>query len=524
MSSLAGIMFEKMGECGELEALSIGGRSIGYQELSEKAMTVAEAIIDSGAVREAIGVVGQRKASSYFGVLGALYAGCYYTPINPKYSESRILSIIRNANIRILVGDIVDLEMMDLLLARNDTPPIHTFILPEGNSPAGKNWLDENSIRTLKALTKPVDVNHENLAYLLYTSGSTGTPKGVKVSNSNIIAFLRNMSKIYNLEKGFRASQAFDFSFDPSASDMFFTWSKGGVLCVLPEEEIMLPNEFIIREGITFWNSVPSIAGFMNKMGKLTPNCFPELRNSMFCGEQFPKHLADAWRLAAPKSTIENLYGPTEATIYISRHVYTAEETNRSFKNSIIPIGRSFPKHEFALIDESGNKLPSSEIGEIVFKGPQITNGYLHDPVKTDSVFIKFDWDKSGEQWYKSGDLGFYNEDGNLECIGRKDSQIKLGGRRIEIGEIESVLCRYPATRDAVVVPLKDANQVVIGCVAFTMNTVSKQEVEFIRKDSYKLIEQVFFPRKIITIPAYPLSPSGKTDRKQLELIANQQK
>ena len=522
MSSLSRLLFDRANDYTFMEAIRVRGRSISYQELNERALLVAAALIECGAEREAIGIVGQRKASSYFGLVGILFAGCYYTPINPKYSETRLLSILRDAKIRFLVGDRADLEMLEPVLANKDAPRIEAIILPEGKSPADKNWRDESSLCKLPPLKKPVDIETNDLAYLLYTSGSTGAPKGVQVAHSNILAFLRGMSELYSLEKGFRASQTFDFSFDPSVSDMFFTWSMGGVLCVLPEEEMLLPHEYIQREGITFWNSVPSIAGFMKKMGHLMPGSFPELRNSMFCGEQFPRHLAEDWQQAAPNSTVENLYGPTEATIYISRHVYTKEERNKTFKNSIVPIGRPFPGHEFSLIDEIGKKTHDGEIGEIVFKGPQITKGYLNDQEKTDSVFVTFDWDPSGDKWYKSGDIGFYNVDKNLECIGRKDNQIKLGGRRIELGEIEAVLARHSATQDAVVVPLRDEHNTAIGCVAFTLNEVSKQERDIVRQESMKLIERIFFPKQIITIKSFPLSPSGKIDRKALADLAHE--
>jgi amino acid adenylation domain-containing protein len=516
VTSLSRVLFDKTKDYDSLDALSVSGRTITYQELKENALYVASALIQLGANNEAIGIVGQRKASSYFGVVGILFAGCYYTPINPKYSEKRILSILRDAKIRFLVGDKADLEMLEKVISLEGLSSIEAIVLPEGQSPTEKKWLDEKSIKSLTPLDKPKSMGLDDLAYLLYTSGSTGIPKGVQVANSNVLAFLRNMSSIYKLDPGFRASQTFDFSFDPSVSDMFFTWTNGGVLCVLPEEEILLPTEFIQRENITFWNSVPSIAGFMIKMGHLVPGCFPTLTNSMFCGEQFPKYIADAWQIAAPNSTVENLYGPTEATIYISRYVYTTKDKDQQFRNSIIPIGRSFVGHEFAVIDESGKKINNSEVGEIIYKGPQVTKGYLNDSSRTDSVFVTFDWDPESEKWYKSGDLGFFNEIGDLECVGRKDSQIKLGGRRIEIGEIESVLSVFPLTQDAVVVPIRDANQIVVGCVAFTMNKISNQDFENIRKQSEKQIEKIFFPKKIFTIETFPLTQSGKKDRKAL--------
>ena len=522
MPSLSNLLYKKASAYTSLEALRIRDRSISYQELSEQALIVAAALRDSGAERETIGIVGQRKASSYFGVLGILFAGCHYTPINPKYSEARVLAILREAKIRFLVGDRADLEMLEPVLATEGAPSIEAIILPEGAAPSGRSWRDELSLRALKPLARPVAAEAEDLAYILFTSGSTGLPKGVKVAHANVLAFLRSMSALYRLSPGFRASQTFDFSFDPSVSDMFFTWAEGGRLCVLPEEEVLLPHEYIRREGITFWNSVPAIAAFMFKMGHLSPGCFPELRHSMFCGEQFPRHVADAWQQAAPYSTVENLYGPTEATVYISRHLYTPAEKNHPFRNEIIPIGRHFPEHEFALVDEAGEKVPGAAVGEIVFKGPQITNGYLNDQRKTDAVFVTFPWDPSGATWYKSGDLGFYNGDGDLECIGRRDSQIKLGGRRIEIGEIEAVLGLFPQTRDAMVVALRDEQKIVTGCLAFTTSVLTKQEESFIRRESMKHIERVFFPKRIVAIEAFPLTASGKRDRVALAKLAEE--
>lgn len=516
MPSLSKLIFDRANDYSSMEAIRVRGRSISYQELNGRALQIAAALIKCGAEREAIGIVGQRKASSYFGLVGILFAGCYYTPINPKYSEARLLSILRDAKIRFLVGDRADLEMLEPVLNNKDAPRIEAIILPEGQSPVGKNWRDELLLPKLHHLKKPVDIEKKDLAYLLYTSGSTGTPKGVQVTHANVLAFLQNMSKLYTLDKGFRASQTFDFSFDPSVSDMFFTWSMGGVLCVLPEEEVLLPHEYIRREGITFWNSVPSIASFMKKMGHLTPGCFPQLRNSMFCGEQFPVDLAAAWQIAAPNSTIENLYGPTETTIYISRFVYTAQEKNKKFKNSIIPIGLPFPGHEFCLIDDFGNKKSNGEVGEIVFKGPQITNGYLHDREKTDSVFVAFDWDPSGDRWYKTGDLGFCNLDNKLECIGRKDSQIKLAGRRVELGEIESILRKYLDISDIVILSLKNKSGVVTEIIGFTTNSVSPEKINQIRVDSQKYLEKIFFPKRIVILSKFPLTQSGKLDKNEL--------
>ena len=520
ISSVALLLFNKMKAYGILPAIKCKERLISYGELSEKALTIAGALIECGAKHETIGIVGQRTPSSYIGILGILYAGCNYVPINPKYNEQKLISILIDANVKYLVGDKSSLEKLEPVLAKQNLLSIQAVLLPEGICPAGKRWIDDSVLKKTTPLGAPIATVEEDLAYILFTSGSTGKPKGVQVSNSNVLAFLESMASIYQLEVGFRASQTFDFSFDPSVSDMFFTWANGGTLCVLPEEELMMPHEYIIRERITFWNSVPAIASFLYKMGYLRSGIFPELNHSMFCGEQFPKYLADAWRQAAPNSTVENLYGPTEATIYISRYCYPLLEASKNFRNSIIPIGRPFIKHEFALIDEDDKLCPQGGTGEIVFKGPQISKGYLNDPDKTKNSFVKFDWDETDETWYKSGDIGFYNVEDNLECIGRKDSQIKLGGRRIEIGEIEATLARYSEAVGSVVVPVRDANGLISSCVAFMTTILDKERQLFIRGDSEKYLERIFFPKKFIYIKEFPLSLSGKVDRKALELLA----
>lgn len=521
MRSLSGLIFEASNAFSSLAAIKIGSRYISYDELNNKALSVAAALNNFGANNVTVGLVGQRKASSYFGILGIIYAGCHYTPINPKYSPAKLKAIIEDAGICFLVGDVEDLLKLEIELGEEAFPKV--VIIPEGKAPAGKKWVDEYALSNISALEQPVLIDIIQLAYLLYTSGSTGKPKGVKVTHENITTFVKNMKALYKLEPGFRASQTFDFSFDPSVSDIFFTWSSGGQLCILPEEEMMLPSEYIKREKINYWNSVPSLATFMNKMGQLTKNAFPELRYSMFCGEQFPKHIADAWRVAAPNSTIENLYGPTEATIYISRYIYELGEVDKQFKNSIIPIGHSFPEHVVVIVDDEGNKLKKGETGEICFKGAQVTDGYLNDTEKTAAVFVNFTWDHTDDcKWYKTGDLGFVNADGNVECIGRRDSQIKLGGRRIEIGEIEAALTKFPSTNDAIVVPLRDDNEVVTGCAAFSMHKISKEEETIIRNESATLIERVFFPKKILYIESFPLTISGKIDRKALAVMAKE--
>ena len=511
-------LYDHIKEFRSCYALKIGSKKISYEEVLHRALTLSAFLIDNGTNKETIGIVGQRKSSSYIGLLGVLFAGCSFTPINPKYNITKINSIIKSSNIRILVGDLEDILALD----KSITSRMLLNIIPDGlfHKKIPNNYIDQSILKSISPLKEPIQSKHDDLAYINYTSGSTGTPKGVKVLRSNLFYFLKNMSNMYQLEKGFRASQMFDFSFDPSVADILFTWLKGGLLCIVPEEELILPSGFIVREKINFWNSVPSIANFMIKTGNLEKNSFPELTHSMFCGEQFPIHVAKAWSAAAPNSTIENLYGPTEGTIYITRYVFTLEDEKKSFKNDIVPIGTPFDYHSSVIIDENDKPIEDSQIGEIIFSGPQITNGYLDDQSKTDMAFTSFNWDSSSLIWYRTGDLGYRNSSGDIECIGRKDSQIKIAGRRVEIGEIESALSRFKKTEGVIVVPLKDNQNIVIGCVGYTLDDITKEQILRIRKDIIEFLDPVFFPKKIISISQFPKSMSGKIDRKKLEIMA----
>lgn len=507
--SLANTIYNKSNKFSDLTAISCQGNNISYLDLNLRALELATLINHYGCYNETIAIIGKKKIPSYIAILGCLYSGCNYTPLNDSYNISKTKKILEITNTKIIIGEFSSIEK----LKQKGINLSNIKIIYNEN-------IEENNLKSLHQknnLKSPIINNNDDLCYILFTSGSTGEPKGVKINNTNILEFIKNMSFLYDLKTGFRASQTFDFTFDPSVSDIFFTWFKGGVLCVLPEEEKLIPTDFIKREKISFWNSVPSIAIFMEKMGHLRSNNFPDLKYSMFCGEQFPKYLADAWKIAAPNSTIENLYGPTEATIYISRFNYLENFKDTTFKNGILPIGNAFLDHDVIIIDESYNELENSEIGEICFSGKQLSNGYLNDIKKTSDAFVFF----NNKRWYKTGDIGFKNKMGYLECIGRKDNQIKISGRRIEIGEIEYVLSKFKKTKNSVVIPLRDFRDIVTGCVAFINESISKKEELQIRSASLEFLDKVFFPKKIITVEKFPLTVSGKIDRKKLEEFIN---
>lgn len=507
------LVYEAALKTPDIGAIRLQSEEVSYKELNDIASTIASVLIANGAKNETVGIVGQRNITSCLGVLGALYAGCSYTPVNTKYPEHRVQQIVDDSSIRFVIGQLSDLKVHSELFKRNN---IKLLLPSDIVSNKELESIDRDRMSAFEPVVAPVSVNEADTAYILYTSGSTGNPKGVQVTHGNLHAFLRNMNRLYPVPAGFRASQTFDLSFDLSVCDIFFTWINSGTLCVLSEDEKLLPSEYIRREEIYFWYSVPTLANIMNRFGVLSENAFPSLKYSLFCGEPLPLALAEKWASAAPESTVENVYGPTEATIHLIRRVYSDSDAGREFSNGIVPIGLPFSDHTIEMIDENGQLLEHGETGQLVFKGPQITKGYLHDEEKTRSAFVQFDWDASGDVWYLSGDLGFYNIDGDIECLGRLDSQIKFAGRRVEIGEIESAIRKYPKLLDACVLPVRDEDQIVRSLVAFTTSSLTQSEEDHIRSDSQHILESIFFPAEIVSVDEFPTTNSGKIDRKNM--------
>ena len=516
--SLSALLFDAASRHAARFALHIADERTTYADLTRSALHIAARLRALGAEREAVGIVGQRKLGSYAGVLGIVYAACHYVPLKAKAPPDKTMALLRAANIRFLVGDEEDLRQMQAQLqSSGQGDGILAYIAPDSECTGakGNDWQRADP-KFIAPLTEPLACEANDLAYILFTSGSSGTPKGVKVSHANVLAYLRAIHSMWDLQPGYRASQFHDFSFDPSVSDLFTTWSLGGELCVVPEAELIAPAHFIRRSNLQVWSSVPSIGTLMHKLGMLKADSFPTLRISRFAGEPLPRRMAQAWQAAAPASTVENHYGPTEATIDVARHIYLPTETDLPFANDIVPIGSAFAGMDICILDEQRQPLLQGVTGQIAFKGPQLSQGYLNDPEKTQSVFVQLDWDQSGATWYLSGDAGFVNPQGQVECLGRMDSQIKVAGRRVEIGEIEAALASFAPLSDVVVVAVKDAQGLVTELVAFTTGQVSAQDLADIKKASARSLDAVFFPKRIVALAQLPYAVSGKVDRRAL--------
>jgi len=488
-------------------AILFDDKKVTYAEFNRRALQLAAYLNAKGLKGQNIGILTQRTLSAYVGVVGTLYAGCTYVPLNPKHPLNRLASIVKSANITTFIFD--EKEHFDL----------ERFIAcVGGNSHIIYPEKDLGNIVSIKA---PIQTNQNKLAYIMFTSGSTGEPKGVLVSHTNVCCHIDNRTNLYQIVPDDMFSQTYDLSFDPSVGDMFTAWFNGATVCVFPVNEIFDASDYIQRFKITYWASVPTVANFMLSLGRLKPNVFPTLRHSTFVGEPFPQLLAHHWSVTAPNSTIQNWYGPTEATVDITRHVYQKNEHSMKYRNGIVPIGRALPGQRIVIVNEKMQPVPDGEVGELCVSGTQVTLGYLNDPMKTDEVFVKMPWDHDCQnRWYKTGDLAFVNENGDIECLGRIDSQIKIGGQRVELGEIEAVLREITNTTEVAVVPAFYENGVPQKLVAFIAKKLTEVDIQEIQESCQKMLQSAFVPKTIYPLDMLPLNSSGKIDKLLLKKMA----
>ncbi len=513
-------IFFTSNECKSRVAIKINQEEITYEELINESLKIASFLKSLSVRNKTIGILGQKDKTSYIAMLGILFAGCNFTPLILENESQRLKDIIKDANIKNIIGSKSNVSnFLSWHKNQSDLDQIETALHPFEyvKKKTRKEIFDKKFIDNLEINNNFEILDKELLAYVLYTSGSTGKPKGVKITLNNLNSYLNSLSKTWKISGEFRMTQSYDFRFDPSISDIFYTISNKGTLVVLKADELLFPGDLIKNEKIDIWTSVPSIAIFMSKLGHLEFNCFPNLKIIYLCGEPFPVNLAKELQKAAPNASIENHYGPTESTITITRYVFNKNNLN-IFRNGILPIGKSYTDTEIKILkDNLEPSKTSNEEGEIIFSGAQLSKGYLNNIQKTESSFVKFDWDSENRIWYKSGDRGIINNEGDIECLGRIDSQFKIAGKRVEAGEIEAQLSKYEVTKYSIVVPYKGKNQISLYCVAFILEELTPSKLEDVKKEFTKYFDIIFFPKKFFQIKEFPKTKTGKIDRKFLE-------
>jgi len=498
------------------EALNVAGDRVSYQELAEQAKRLA-ATLQAGATAGEVpltAVFAYRSVTAYAAVLGALMAGRGYVPLNRTFPIDRTRLMLERSLCRSIIVDEVSEPQLDRLLSPITSPlllvcpdrsdvadlaakfPAHRFV--GGNSLASADqWL-------------PVNVSVNSIAYLLFTSGSTGQPKGVMVSHQNVLHYVEYVTNRYGFTSSDRFSQTFDLTFDLSAHDLFVAWENGACVCCPTQKQLIKPGAFVNDSRLTVWFSVPSTAMFMHRFGILKPNMYPSLRLSLFCGEALPVEVIRRWAIAAPNSVIENLYGPTELTIACTAYRWDNKNSPDESERGIVPIGEPFDGMQALIVDEQLRELGEGADGELLMTGPQLSLGYWQDEERTRRAFVSVAG-KDGV-YYRTGDRVHRRAPNKpFVYLGRLDSQIKVLGHRVELGEVEAVVREASGVEGVVALGWPVTGSGADGIEVFLQT--NECDVSTLLTNLKAKLPPYMVPRKIRLLSNFPLNVNGKYDR-----------
>ena len=487
-----------------------------YQDLAAFAGSLASTITDNGLTqKKLIGLFSSGSLTSYIGPLAILSTGRGFVPIDPHHPPKRSFAILEDSQVDTLVVGPKALDRLETLLAQQGRPL--SIIAPEvddlrglaARHPRHRFTTAPDLARRCQDLIVP-ETTDKDPAYLLFTSGSTGSPRGVVVNQKNIDAYLQNAARRFPLTPHDRCTHTFPMTFDLSVHDLFTTWSAGAALIPWLPAHHSNPAPFIRHHQITRWFSVPTVAMTMERLDQLTPEAFPSLRSSLFCGEPLPATVAQAWARAAPNSSIFNLYGPTEATVAISSYRFAPHSISEC-RRGVVPLGEIFDDQSMLVVGESGHPVGPGGQGELLLSGSQITRSYFRDRQASVERFIFLPSQGEG-LWFCTGDFVEVDEKGQLHFVGRVDDQIQLRGHRVELAEIDHALRLACGHQMATAVPWPRDPSGVYGLVAFVACDKPIDQRHLLAR-CRRHLPNAMVPDRIIGLSELPQNERGKIDR-----------
>ncbi|MCY1664290.1 AMP-binding protein [Rhizobium sp. SL86] len=482
-------------------------REVSYGEMGAVVQRLAGYLSQNGRPRR-IGILATRSFEAYAGILAAGFAGAAYVPINLKWPEERIVTLLGLMELDALVADVQGAALLTpaVLAAAPDLVVIADTAV-EVAPRSGQTIVRLGAIDTVP-LAEPVPVGPDELAYIIFTSGTTGLPKGVMISAGSLANYLAESRSWTNLTPEDRLAETCDVTFDLTVHNLFLCVEAGASLHILSALEMMAPGRFVRARAITVWMSVPTLIAMMRRNGSLKPGIFPSLRLSIFCGEPLPVAAAEAWAAATPNGVVENIYGPTEGTVICMRQRLTNPPVATESRG-ILAIGKPYDSMEIAIFDSAQNPVADGMPGEIALSGPQLAIGYLGQPDQTADRFRMI----RGKRWYLTGDLGMRDEKGTFHHLGRTDNQVKVKGNRIELEEVEAHLRRAAETDVVAVVAWPVIDGSAQGLVGFCVSAFSG---EAIGKRLLSSLPRYMVPEPIEVLEDLPVNINGKVDRRAL--------
>ncbi len=482
-------LFEKQAEeSPKAVAVIFEEKQLTYKELNERSNQLAHYLRSKGVRKETlIPICIERSPQMIIGILGILKAAGAYVPIDTDYPEERIKYILEDTQATIAIS------------SKESKLKLETFKgIDKIELDADLSFINQQPKSNIQVAIK----NHY-LAYVIYTSGSTGKPKGVMIEHGGLVNLSLSQADGFRLKPGMRTLQFASFGFDASCSEIFTALLSGGCLVLPRKKDLLSAEEFeklINKHKVEVVTLPPSYQHVIKDV-------LGTLKTIISAGE--PLNEALGKYLQAKGIRLINAYGPTENTVCVSMSDDPIKD------NHTIVIGKPISNVQVYILNERGNLCPVGIAGEICVTGVQVARGYLNRPDLTAEKFIANPFRKEKEaRMYKTGDLGRWLTDGNIEFLGRTDDQVKIRGYRIELGEIESVLHQCELVKQAVVLAKKDkeGNKLLVAYIV-PKGLFDRKAITTYLKGK---LPDYMVPTILIELERFSTTPNGKIDKKAL--------
>ncbi|WP_027388228.1 non-ribosomal peptide synthetase [Chryseobacterium gregarium] len=426
-----------------------------------------------------------RSEKMIISILGILKSGGAYVPIDNDYPQDRIDYIIEDTKSKIVIDEKFWLAF-DLLKDNYPEENLDTHIQPT------------------------------NLAYIIYTSGTTGNPKGVMIEHKNVVRLFFNDNALYDFNRSDSWTLFHSYNFDFSVWESYGALLFGGTLHVISKRVVQDVGAFLnylITNKITILNQTPAAFYNLAEYDKLFNHEELALRYIIFGGEALNPYMLKDWQNKYPGIKMINMYGITETTVHVTYKELTVKDTSSVLSN----IGKPIPTLNCYILDDQKYLVPAGVVGELYISGSGLSRGYLNRPDLTEEKFVENPF-ISGSKIYRTGDLGRWLPDGNIEYLGRIDHQVKIRGHRIELGEIDSHVINYSDRIKTVVTEVKEHE----GDKNLVVYYVAEGNID--KDDLTKYLESKLpyhmLPSFYVELESIPLTSNGKIDRKLLPEVS----
>ena len=481
---------------------------ITYKELRQLGATIGTKLLENMPKtphhsKRPIIVLLPKSVKCIVSYMGILYSGSPYVPLDANMPQARLQKIMNNLNPEAIITEKEYSKVLETVDLNGTVVYFYSEIT--------KGSIDEQLIG--QTISKVIDTDP---IYIMYTSGSTGDPKGVTIPHRGVIDYAHWVVNTFSLNEETIMANQTPFHFDNSVFEIYGALLSGGKLILIPDQLMLFPTKLpeFLREykvNTLFW--VPTVLINVANSGILETTILEDLKTVVFAGEIMPNKQLNMWRKSNPHCLYANLYGPTEITDDCAYYI-----VDREFEDwEPLPIGKACENKRIMILNENDRMAEVGETGEICVIGSGLALGYWGNKEQTDKVFVQNPLNPHyNEYMYRTGDLGYVNEEGFIIIQGRMDSQIKHRGNRIELGEIEKAASLIDGVRRSCALFDSETEQIVLYLESDLEINLRKVNLEL-----SKWIPKYMLPQSLKIMEKFPMTSNDKIDRKQLKTMIN---